>query len=86
MCLLQGDMPEDSQNFLPVSNPVRRRLGGLLAFIGGIRINLFAHHWNLVAGGCALLLSWFVIMTARESIFCLRTHFHAASSMFWKLF
>jgi hypothetical protein len=61
-------MSQDSQNFRPVSNTVRRHLGGLLAFIGGIRINLFAHPWNFGAGGRALLLSWFVMMTARESI------------------
>jgi hypothetical protein len=35
-------------------------LGSLIAFVGGVRISLFARPRNLVAGGTALLLgSWF---------------------------
>jgi len=35
-------------------------LGSLIAFVGGVRISLFARPWNLIAGGSALLLvSWF---------------------------
>jgi hypothetical protein len=35
-------------------------LGGLLTFVAGIRVSLFARPWNLVLGGVALVLtSWF---------------------------
>ena len=35
-------------------------VGGLLIFIGGIRVSLFARPWNLVIAGTLLLLaSWF---------------------------
>lgn len=48
----------DSSGELPFLLPAL--LGSLLAFVGGIRISLFAHPRNLVMGGCALLAaSWF---------------------------
>jgi len=46
--------PDDLPFLLPAL------VGGLLIFVGGIRVSLFARPWNLVVGGTLLLLaSWF---------------------------
>jgi hypothetical protein len=49
---------DDFSSQLPFLLPAL--LGSLFAFVGGIRISLFARPWNLVLGGTALLwASWF---------------------------
>lgn len=57
-----ASLAETSQPSSSVQLPylIPTLLGGLLTFIAGIRVTLFARPWNLVFGGVILVLaSWF---------------------------